>query len=60
VVLNAYFFTSSYNLQKKKCFVEVWYIFVFRTIFYISIVYAIGNVVISFASATGAIEIPAR
>lgn len=32
----------------------------FRTIFYISIVYAIGNVVISFASATGAIEVPAR
>ncbi|XP_021917359.1 peptide transporter family 1 isoform X3 [Zootermopsis nevadensis] len=32
----------------------------FRTIFYISIVYAIGNVVISVASATGAIEVPAR
>jgi hypothetical protein len=31
-----------------------------RTIFYISIVYAIGNVVIAFASTTGAIELPAR
>lgn len=32
----------------------------FRTIFYISIIYAIGNVVIALASATGAIEVPAR
>jgi len=32
----------------------------FRTIFYISIVYALGNVVVAFSSATGAIEIPAR
>ncbi|XP_063241004.1 peptide transporter family 1 isoform X2 [Bacillus rossius redtenbacheri] len=32
----------------------------FRTIFYLSIVYAIGNIVVSFASATGAIDIPAR
>ncbi|GFG30408.1 hypothetical protein Cfor_05861 [Coptotermes formosanus] len=32
----------------------------FRTIFYVSIVYAIGNVVVALASATGAIEIPAR
>jgi hypothetical protein len=38
----------------------VWYIFVSRTIFYVSIVYAIGNVVVALASATGAIEIPAR
>jgi len=32
----------------------------FRTIFYISIVYALGNVVVAFSSTTGAIEIPAR
>ncbi|XP_069688352.1 peptide transporter family 1 isoform X4 [Periplaneta americana] len=32
----------------------------FRTIFYISVIYAIGNVVVSVASATGAIEVPAR
>jgi hypothetical protein len=38
----------------------VWYIFVSRTIFYISIVYALGNVVVAFSSTTGAIEIPAR
>nr|CAD7438468.1 unnamed protein product [Timema bartmani] len=32
----------------------------FRTILYLSVVYAIGNVVISVASATGAIDIPGR
>jgi hypothetical protein len=45
---------------KNQHFVEVLYIFVFRTIFYVSIVYAIGNVVIALASAAGAIEVPAR
>jgi hypothetical protein len=46
--------------SKNKHFIEVLYISVFRTIFYISIIYAIGNVVIAIASATGAIEVPAR
>lgn len=32
----------------------------FRTIFYISIVYALGNVVVALASATGAIDVPGR
>jgi hypothetical protein len=38
----------------------VWYIFDSRTIFYISIIYALGNVVVALASATGAIDIPGR
>ncbi|XP_068085121.1 peptide transporter family 1 isoform X2 [Anabrus simplex] len=32
----------------------------FRTIFYLSLVYALGNVVISLASAKGALDLPAR
>jgi hypothetical protein len=48
-----------YGMQIQH-FVEVLYIFDFRTIFYVSIVYAIGNVVIAIASARGAIEVPAR
>jgi hypothetical protein len=46
--------------SKNKHFIEVLYVSVFRTIFYISIIYAIGNVVIALASAAGAIEVPAR
>lgn len=57
-----YLHACTFNIMssKNKHFIEVLYVSVFRTIFYISIIYAIGNVVIALASAAGAIEVPAR